>query len=94
MKTKKEIERKLEEQLDSLSKQIDTLESKMKQEQDRASELERKTVLNLIAMRNKAQTKLHSFKESGEEKWEELSAGLEQYWDSLGTELKAYDGRI
>ncbi len=94
MKTKKEIERKLEEQLDSLSKQIDTLEAKMKREQDRASELERKAVLNLIAMRSKAQTKLHSFKESGEDTWEELSGALEQYWDSLGKELKAYEGKL
>lgn len=94
MKTKKEIEKNLEEQLDSLSKQIDALEAKMSQDQDRASELERKTVLNLIAMRSKAQTKLHSFKESGEDKWEEISTSLEQYWESLGKELKAYDGRL
>jgi len=94
MTTKKEIEKRLEAQLDSLSTQIDKLDAKMKQEQERASELEQQAMLKLISMRSKAKSELHSFKESGEEKWEELSASLEQYWESLGKELKAYDGRL
>lgn len=94
MKTKKEVEKKLEVQLDSLSKQIDKLDAKMQQQQDRASEIEKQAVLKLIDMRSKAKTELHSFKESGEEKWEALSANLEQFWESLGKELKAYDGRL
>jgi chaperonin cofactor prefoldin len=94
MTTKKDIEKKLEEQLDSLSKQIDKLEAKMKQDQVRASELEHQAMQKLISMRSKAKSELHHFKESGEEKWEALSTSLEQYWESLGKELKAYEGRL
>lgn len=94
MQTKKEAERNLEKQLDSLSEKIDKLEAKIKLEQQRASEIDKNALLNLITMRNEAQSKLRSFKESGEDKWEELHIGLDQYWKSLGTELKAYDGRL
>ena len=94
MTTKKDIEKLFEEQLDSFSNKIDKLEEKMKQEKAHASELEHKAIKNLIAMRSEAKSKLHSFKESGEEKWEEFGLSLDQYWQSLGSELKAYDGRI
>ena len=94
MTTKKDIERKLEEQLDALSDKIDELDAMFKQEQEQASELEIKAMQNLVAMRSTAKTKLHHFKESGEEKWEEVSSGLDQYWQSLGKELKAYEGGL
>lgn len=91
MKTKKELEKKLEKQLDALSEKIDRLEAKMNQEQKRAGEIEEKAVHNLIAMRSKARTKLHRFKEAGEDTWEELSDHLERYWESVGIEIKAYE---
>ena len=94
MTTKKDIEKMLEEQLDSFSTKIDKLDAKMKQEKEHASEIEHRALKNLIAMRSNAKTKLQSFKDAGEEKWEELGLSLDQYWQSLGSELKAYDGRL
>lgn len=94
MTTKRDIERKLEEQLDALGGKIDKLDAMIKQKQEQASELEIEAMQNLVAMRSAAKTKLHHFKESGEDKWEEVSAGLEQYWQSLGKELKAYEGGL
>lgn len=94
MTSKKDIEKKLEEQLDAFGTKIDKLELKMQDQRARASELEKKAMSKLISMRSEARTKLRHYKYSGEDKWEEASASLDKYWQSLGTELKAYEGRL
>lgn len=94
MSHKKEIEHKLEQQLDALSDKIDQLAAKMKEQERKASDMEHKAVLDLVAMRASAKEKLKSFKEHSGDDWRELQDGLTHYWTSLGTELKAYDGDL
>lgn len=93
MTTRQEIERKLEDQLDSLSTKIDKLNAKIKKEQERENEIEQQGLLNITFMCGVAQEKLQTFKEAGDDKWEELSISLEKYWESLGFELKAFEDR-
>lgn len=94
MSTRQEIEKRLEEQLESLSSKIDKLNAKIKKEQERENQIEQQSLLNITSMCGIAQEKLQSFKEAGDDKWEELSISLEKYWESLGFELKAFEDRI
>ena len=91
MSNKKEIERKLEQQLDALSEKIDQLAAKMKEQQQTAGEMEHEAVTKLMKMRASAKEKLHSFKHSNDDNWDKTHVGLSEYWTSLGAELKAYD---
>jgi len=91
MSNKKEIEQKLEQQLDALSDKIDKLAAKMKEQEDKASDIEHKAVAKLTSMRATAKEKLKAFKEAEHDNLHEVQTGLNEYWTSLGAELKAYE---
>ncbi len=91
MSNKKEIEHKLEQQLDALSSKIDELAAKMKEQEDRASDIEHKAVAKLKSMRATAHEKLMEFKEAEHDNLQDVEKGLNEYWTSLGAELKAYE---
>ena len=91
MSNKKELEHKLEKQLDALSDKIDQLAAKLKEQEVKAGELEHQAVDKLKAMRATAKEKLKAFKEAEHENLHEVQTSLTEYWNSLGAELKAYD---
>ena len=94
MSMKEAYQQKIEAQLDEWTAEIDKMKAKAAKAEadarleynDRIEELRLKQLV--------AQEKLQEFREAGEDAWEDLKAGLELAWDSLGEAVKSARSRF
>lgn len=89
MNIKEAYQQKIEAQLDECKTEIDKMKVKLdKADADVKFELYRR-IQNLVSKQAEAQLRLNKLKEADEGTWEDLKAGVELAWESLGEAVKS-----
>jgi DNA repair ATPase RecN len=70
---------------------IEKLEIKAKASTTDVKKEYNREIEDLKRQREKVQAKIHKLRESGDDAWDELKAGLEKSWKTLGN---AFDGAL
>ena len=94
MSMKEAYEQKLQAQLDEWSAEIDKLKAKADSAEADAQLEYYKKIEELRLMRETAVNKLTELKDAGGDAWEDLKAGIDSSWDSLGNALKSAASRF
>lgn len=94
MSMKEAYEQKLQAQLDEWSAEIDKLKAKADSAEADAQLEYYKRIEELRSMQETAANKLTGLKDAGDDAWEDLKAGIESAWDSLGNALKSAASRF
>ncbi|MDZ7700370.1 MAG: hypothetical protein U5R49_26725 [Deltaproteobacteria bacterium] len=85
---------KLKAKMDEWNAEIDKLEAKADQA-DAESKIEyEKQLEDLRAKRKDVEDKMAELQQAGDGAWEDLKAGIESSWDSLGNALKSAASRF
>ncbi len=89
MSRKEAYEKKLKAQLDEWGKEIEKL--KLKADKAKAEQQLKyyKILEELKAKQKTAGKKLQELKDTGEDAWEDLKAGIEKAWNALGEAVKS-----
>lgn len=94
MGMKEAYEQKLQAKLDEWSADIDKLKAKADSaEADLQLEYYKK-IEELRSMQETAADKLIELKDAGDDTWEDIKAGVESTWDSLGNALNSFASRF
>ncbi len=91
MQSRKEIEKDIEQRLINHKSAIKRMRAQADEVSDEARVVILKKIEELNEMMSYAESKLEQLQGSNDDTWEESKASVEEYWDSLGRELKAYD---
>ena len=94
MSMKEAYEQKVQAQLDEWSAEIDKLKAKADSAEADAQLEYYKRIEELRSMQETAANKLTGLKDAGDDAWEDLKAGIESAWDSLGNALKSAASRF
>lgn len=94
MNMKKAYEQKLQAQLDEFGAEISKLQAKADQASADARLEYHKQIEELHTMQREAGNKLAQLKESGDDAWEDLKAGIDRAWTSLGSSVKSAAARF
>ncbi len=89
MSMKESYEKKLQAQLNEWKADIDKLRAQADKAEADAKIKYNKEITELQAMQAAAKQKLAELKETGDDSWEELKAGIENAWDSLSKAVKS-----
>jgi uncharacterized coiled-coil DUF342 family protein len=93
MSMKEAYEQKLQAQLDEWRAEIDKLKAKA-DGADADAQIEfYKTIDELRSMQKAATHKIAELKDAGDDVWEDLKAGIDSTWDSLGDALNSATSR-
>ena len=90
MKSRKEYEKAARARLDELEAEVSKLRKQASHVREEFIEEHREKMDELHELNAKAREKFDELVDASEEVWKETQKGLEQYWTSLGNELKAY----
>lgn len=91
MSTRTNVEKEIEMRLINYRLAIARLRDKESEVSDEARATIERKLAELDEMEATAQSRLKELRESEDDSWENLKNEVEDYWDSLGRELKAYD---
>jgi len=94
MSRKEAYEQKLQAQLDEWSAKIDKLKAKADSAEADAQLEYHKQIEELRSMQEAAANKLTELKDTGDDAWEDLKAGIDNAWDSLGDAWKSAASRF
>lgn len=94
MSMKEAYEQKLQAQLDEWSAEIDKLKARADQAEADAQLEHYKQIENLRTMQDAARSKLAELKNSGDDAWEDLKAGIDNARESLAQALKSAKSRF
>ncbi|TWI68543.1 hypothetical protein LZ24_02516 [Desulfobotulus alkaliphilus] len=94
MSMKKEYEQKLQAQLDEWGIRIDKLKAKADIKKADAQLEYHKQIEELRSQRESASNKLAELKSASGDAWEDLKAGIDSSWDSLGNAVKSAVSRF
>ena len=94
MGIKESYEKKLQAQLDEWSAEIDKLKAKADNAEADAQLEHYKRIEELQSMQESAANKLTELKDAGDDALEDLQAGIDSTWESLGDALKSAASRF
>ncbi|BCA78558.1 coiled coil domain-containing protein [Desulfuromonas sp. AOP6] len=94
MSKKEAYEKKLQAQLDEWDAEIKKLKAQADKAGADAQIKYHQQIEELESMRKSAAAKLTELKNAGDDAWEDLRAGIESAWDSLGKALKSAASRF
>lgn len=94
MSKKEAYEQKFQAQLDEWSAEIDKLKAKADRADADAEIAYRQEVDKLRARQGEMKQKLHDLKESGDDAWDDIVAGVESAQDALGNALRSAQSRF
>lgn len=94
MSMKESYEQKLQAQLDEWGAQIDKLKAKADGAEADIQLEYYKQIEELRSMQKSASDKLSELKDAGEDAWEDLKAGIDNAWYSLGNAVKSVASRF
>ncbi len=94
MSLKDSYEKKLRAQLDEWKLEINVLKAKA-DKADAEAQLEfYKQVEQLREMQERARNRLDTLRDASDDAWEDMKAGMESAWLSLGTAIKSAKSRF
>ena len=91
---KEAYEKKLQAQLDEWSADIDKLKAKADSAEADVQLEYYKQIEELRSMQETAVDKLIELKDASDDAWEDIKAGIESTWDSLGNALNSFASRF
>lgn len=94
MGMKEAYEQKLQAKLDEWSADIDKLKAKADSAEADLQLEYYKQIEELRSMQETAADKLIELKDAGDDTWEDIKAGVESTWDSLGNALNSFASRF
>ncbi|HEO99274.1 MAG TPA: coiled coil domain-containing protein [Epsilonproteobacteria bacterium] len=94
MGMKEAYEQKLQAKLDEWSADIDKLKAKADSAEANLQLEYYKKIEELRSMQETAADKLIELKDAGDDTWEDIKAGVESTWDSLGNALNSFASRF
>ena len=94
MGMKEAYEKKIEAQLNEWKTDIDKMKAKADKADAEAKLAYYKQIEELRTRQEVAQKKLAELKASGEDAWEDLKAGIDRAWSSLGEAVKSAGSRF
>ena len=94
MSMKQAYQDKLQAQLDQWRAEIGKLQAKAQGSSAQAQLDYYKQIENLRSMQVDAEKKLDELRQSGDEAWEDLKAGIDHAWGSLGNAVKSAAARF
>jgi len=94
MSMKDAYEQKLQAQLDEWGAEIDKLKAKADNAEADVQLEYYKKIEELRSMQESATNKLAELRDAGDGAWEDLKAGIDSAWDSLGNALKSAASRF
>ena len=94
MGMKEAYEKKIEAQLNEWKTDIDKMKAKADKADAEAKLAYYKQIEELRTRQEVAQKKLAELKASGEDAWEDLKAGIDREWSSLGEAVKSAGSRF
>jgi len=94
MSMKETYQKKLQAQLDEWSAEIDKLKAKADKAEADAQLEYYKHIEGLRSMQVAASSKLAELKDTSDDAWEDLKAGMDSAWNSIGNALKSATSRF
>ncbi|MEQ8322751.1 MAG: coiled coil domain-containing protein [Rhodospirillales bacterium] len=94
MSKKEAYEHKFQAQLDEWSADIDKLKARAEHADADARIAYYEEIEKLRARQGEMKNKLHEFKESGDDAWDDIVAGVESAQDALGNALRSAQSRF
>lgn len=94
MSMKEAYEKKLQAQLDEWNAEIDKLKAKADSAEADAQLEYYKQIEDLREQQLAARAKLSELRQSGEDAWEDLKAGIDSAWKSLGDAVRSAASRF
>jgi len=85
---------KLKAKMDEWNAEIDKIEAKADQAEAESKIEYEKQLEDLRAKRKDVEDKMAELQQAGDGAWEDLKAGIESAWDSLGNALKSAASRF
>jgi len=92
MSKRKSYEDRLREKLEALEHEVDKLKTDISDMEAQLLPERHDRLEKLHALMDETKEKFHELIYASDEVFEELKEGMEHYWESLGRELKAYQG--
>lgn len=94
MSKKEAYQKKMQAQLDEWTAEIDKLTAKAQKAQADAQLEYYKHIERLQAQQKEAHARLTEFQQASEDAWEDMCAGMESAWNSLGDAMKSATSRF
>ncbi len=94
MSKKRDYENKVREKLNELEAEIEALREHVKEMEAELLPEQEEHFQRLHKLEAATKAKFRELVESGEEAYESVRSNLEEYWSSLGREVKAFDKKI
>jgi chromosome segregation ATPase len=91
MSSRKQYEEKVKQKLQELELEIEKLKAQLKEVEAELVPEHHEKFQELHALQNKAKQKFDELVEAGDDAFESLQENMEEYWSSLGREIKAFD---
>jgi hypothetical protein len=91
MNARAKAEKEIELKLHNYKRALGRLREQGRDSSDEARAAIGKKIKELDGMEKLAEARLIELRDASEESWDSVKAAVEDYWDSLGRELKAYD---
>ncbi len=94
MNTKRDFQRKLEEQLKEWDDKFNSLQAKAKKAKAEIQSDIEKQISALTSKRETAQIKMHELRQRTEDTWEEMKSGAEKTWEEMQEALDRFVSRF
>lgn len=94
MSSKKQYEEQVAEKLRQLESEIDALRAHIKSIEHELAPEHREQFQKLHELESATKAKFQELVESSDEAFDSMRENLEEYWSSLGREIKAFDLKI
>lgn len=92
--SRKQYEKEVKEKLEELASEIDQLRAHLKQMEDELDDEHHEAFAKLHELQEDTRRIFHELVEASDESYESAKAKMEDYWSSLGREIKAFDRKI
>lgn len=92
--SRKKYEEDVRKKLDELAAEIDQLGQHIKQIEDELDDEHHEHFAKLHDLQDETRRIFHEMVEASDEAYESAKTRLENYWSTLGREIKAYDRKL
>ncbi|NKB33638.1 MAG: hypothetical protein GKR91_11125 [Pseudomonadales bacterium] len=94
MSQRKQYEVKVKQKLEDLEREIDKLKDQVEEMAEDLVSEEHENLQKLQALSKKTRGKFEELLEASDEAFETMQDNLEEYWASVGREMKAFDVKV
>lgn len=92
--SRKQYEQEVQKKLDELSAEIDELKAHIDKVEHELDDEHHEAFAKLRDLEDDTRRVFHEMMAAGDESFHNLQKQLEEYWSSLGREIKAYDRKL